>query len=117
MRATALYKKAAAALLLVVLLLTTFVQLTHSHVTKSGFAAQLKKAVTLNEITAAQGNDSNCFICDYQLTKDADSFFGAVYIINGNSLLTTNDTCINPEPLDVLTHFETRGPPSFFTAA
>ncbi len=117
MRATALYKKAAAALLLVVLLLITFVQLTHSHVTKPSFAEQLKKAVTINETVAIQSNDANCFICDYQLTKDADNFFGCATAAAVNNFLSADDTYIIPALLQDLTHFETRGPPSFFTAA
>jgi hypothetical protein len=117
MKVTVLYKKAAAALLLLVLLLTTFVQVTHSHVTKSSFAERLKKAVTINETVAIQSNDANCFICDYQLAKDADNFFACATAVAINNFLSADDAYIIAALLQDLTHFETRGPPSFFTAA
>lgn len=72
MTAAQLYKKMAAALLLLVMLLTTFVQVTHSHNSKTAVTAAIKKNAGINTACAAAGTDVNCFLCDYQLAKDAD---------------------------------------------
>jgi hypothetical protein len=116
MAGTILYKKAAAAVLLTVLLLTSIVQLTHSHTAKPGIAVQLKKTTTVNEVFAAQNNDANCFICNYKLAKDADNFFPPSIIIITSSFAILNDNYIIHEHSQIFSQFETRGPPSSFSA-
>lgn len=116
MKGAALYKKAAAALLLAVLLLTSVVQITHSHVNKPGITSHSKKAITVNKVIAVQGNDANCFICDYQLAKDADNFFVPAVTITASSFGAMNNGYIIHKPEQTFTQFETRGPPSFFSA-
>lgn len=114
MTAAPLYKKITAALLLLVMLLTQFVQVTHSHNSKAAIAAPLKKATEIAAQCAAAAADVNCFLCDYQLAKDADfsllvttikaaeykSSYAAVF----NNSITTNFTPAAGN----------RGPPSVF---
>jgi hypothetical protein len=72
MTAAPLYKKITAGLLLLVMLLTTFVQVTHSHNSKAAITTPLKKATEITAQCAAASADVNCFLCDYELAKDAD---------------------------------------------
>jgi hypothetical protein len=117
MKATFLYKKTAAVFLLLMLLLTAVVQINHSHPSKQAVAIQVKKTVTIKQQVVVTGADNNCFLCDYQLVKNADFLFTCCKIIYPNK------TYIYPEFFSerlittICSAFANRGPPSFFNAA
>ena len=71
---TILYKQLTAVFLLLILFSVTVIQLSHSHPAVSSAATQKKLIVKKSGLpgyyTAAA--ESRCFICEYQLTKDAD---------------------------------------------
>jgi len=106
------YKQVTAVLLLLILFSVTAIQLSHSH---TSAAAIQKKVVTKK--TALPGYytasaESRCFICEYQLTKDAD-INHAVFNID-----TPFDYPVSSAALYSFTYpgicsfIETRGPPA-----
>lgn len=114
MTANSMYRKIAAALLLLCMLLTTVVQLSHSHPGKQAAAIQLKKIPVHKGIEncSVPGTDTKCFLCEYQLAKDADI---------DHSIFHFAAVCKAPVTAPALyeyitavfnTCFETRGPPA-----
>ena len=96
------------------MLAVTTVQLFHSHPSKKLLAAQKEsctKKVGLADVHQAFA-DTRCFICEYQLTKDADdssATFNIYCPIEFNSAIAVAYTCTCT---NVYTAFETRGPPT-----
>ncbi len=113
LKRTILYKQVTAVLLLLVLFSVTVIQLSHSHTAVS--AATQKKIVVKKSglpgyyTTAAE---SRCFICEYQLTKDAD-INHAVFNIHSPFQYPVSIaelySFIYP---GICSFIETRGPPS-----
>jgi hypothetical protein len=108
------FNRIAAGFLLLILALVTDIQVLHSHVSKNLFAApsqSLHKKSGLPECNTP-GTDSRCFICDYQLTKDADAHYASFTLaapVQYHSISTVNYFFT---PLKSTASFETRGPPS-----
>lgn len=108
-------KQTTAFVMLLVLLLVNTIQLFHTHTAKQILAVQQKaaeKKISSAEDYFTTTTDTKCFICDYQLTKDADHFFSSF-------------NCNAPVQFDVkeiqaycfihsgeYVFFETRGPPA-----
>jgi hypothetical protein len=105
-------KKIAASFLLLLLFATTAVKILHFHSsnTVSARKAQLEK--TSFSHYAESVADTKCFICDYELTKDADASHSISYIIylaEFNSAITKS-YAFTLQSINAV--FETRGPPS-----
>ena len=100
--------------MLLVLFAVTTVQLCHYHPQKKLLAAQKEnctKKAGFADVHQAFA-DNRCFICEYQLTKDADDSHATFNIycpIEFNSFVAVAYTyaCTS-----VYTAFETRGPPT-----
>ena len=107
-------KKLTAAFLLWVLLAITVIQVSHSHSSVQGLKQQdnsLLKRSILPEYKKA-GLENKCFICEYQVTRDAD----ASYFISTISAKVQHHLISEPIYSFVsqrLNSFvETRGPPA-----
>lgn len=112
LKRTILYKQVTAVLLLLILSLVTVIQLSHSHtsVTATQKKTAVKKSSLPGYYTAAA--ESRCFICEYQLTRDAD-INHAVFNID-----TPVQYSVATAPLYSFTYsgicsfIDTRGPPA-----
>jgi hypothetical protein len=108
------FNRIAAGFLLLILALVTDIQVLHSHVSNNLFAApseSLTKKSGLPECNTP-GTDSRCFICEYQLTKDADAHYASFTLtvpVQYHSIVTVHYIFT---PLTSTNSFETRGPPS-----
>jgi len=108
------FKKITAIFLLLVLFAVTLIQVTHTHATPStlnkqekGFAKKSRLPVYYRTIS-----ESKCFICEYQLTKDADATNAVVHVVSPVQYHTTTDAHYSFTFQHTYAYFETRGPPS-----
>lgn len=93
---------------MLVLFAVSFFQLSHSH---SSVLVAAGKNKAPGFYCDNHTSNSTCFICDYQLIKDADNSYATYNIINIAGLYTpatVNYTFILQSIYPV---FETRGPP------
>lgn len=103
-------KQTTAAFFLLVLLAVTTVQVSHNHA--SGLASPNKNKAAGFSACDNLNTNSSCFICDYQLTKDADNSH-ATYLINRSfALHITALASYTFTAQSIYPVFETRGPPS-----
>jgi len=107
------FKKALAAFLLLALFTVTVIQVSHSHAPGFVLAGQKKVSITKDGPAGyyKSSSESKCFICEYQLTKDADDSHFSLNIhcntaFNSVALITYSFTSS-----DVYSVFKTRGPP------
>ncbi|MGF2411660.1 hypothetical protein [Ferruginibacter sp.] len=92
------------------LLAVTIVQVLHSHA--SGLASSNKNIAASFSACDNINTNSSCFICDYQLTKEADNSH-ATYLINCSSALhITAVVSYTFTAQSIYPVFETRGPPA-----
>jgi hypothetical protein len=103
-------KQITAFFFMLVLFAVTTIQVSHIH--PSGLTLLgTNKAIEFSaceKLTLA----GSCFICDYQLTKDADNRY-ATYLINRTSVLHITAAASYTFTLQsIYPVFETRGPPS-----
>lgn len=114
MTVTALYRKTAAAFLVCILLLTTVVQLSHSHKTIQPDTVKTEKTALLHakKLYSVPGTDSRCFLCEYQLVKDADLPALILYTDNGLQTATLHCEIFASVPAIFNDCSESRGPPA-----
>ncbi|MBS1510198.1 MAG: hypothetical protein JST86_05110 [Bacteroidetes bacterium] len=105
------FRKNAAGLLLLLLTAITAIQVFHSHPgSNKQQALTLKKSGT-NHLYHYNG-ESKCFICDYQLTRDADavtSFYTPQQVI---AFSNYSPAFICPVAEGIPAFAESRGPPA-----
>jgi hypothetical protein len=103
-------KQITAAFFMLALLAVTIVQVSHSHA--SGLALPGKnKAPGFSTCDNISTNNS-CFICDYQLTKEADNSHATNLINRSAALHITAAAGYTFTAQSIYPVFETRGPPS-----
>ena len=106
-------KKAFSAVLLVMLLGIHSIRLLHSHPTNTIFLNHScnNEALDIND-NSETANLSDCSICGYQLSKDADD----LACVSDTALVTEHDIfnsfLISFDKFSFHTAFENRGPPS-----
>jgi hypothetical protein len=105
-------KKITASFLLLLLFAATAIKVLHFHSSSAVSAGKTQLEKTNFSHYAEPAADSKCFICDYQLTKDADAGYSVSYIIypaefNG---ATTKPCAFTLQSINAA--FQTRGPPS-----
>ena len=106
-------KKIKASFLLLVLFAVTVIQVSHSH---TGTAGNRQEKVFIQKTGlpayATSTAESKCFICEYQLAKDADASFFVAAIISSVTFQIKNAAYYTFE----LQHYHpfsvTRGPPA-----
>ncbi|MEI9957030.1 MAG: hypothetical protein WDM90_12185 [Ferruginibacter sp.] len=108
-----MFRKISAAFLLLNLIAITAIQVLHTHPSGS-IVSQKKTGIEKNAVAGfyKAPADSKCFICDYQLTKDADANYA---VFNINVPIVFNDVALityNFTAQDIQAVFETRGPPA-----
>jgi len=106
-------RKAFSAILLVMLLFIHSIKLLHTHPVNIFFADHSCKnaSVGIND-DSGNANSSDCSICNYQLSKDADDL---TYFTNDNNVTEQNvfnSPLISFHKFSFHTAFENRGPPS-----
>ncbi|WP_460558637.1 hypothetical protein [Ferruginibacter profundus] len=109
-----LFKKLTAVLLLLLLAAVTIIQVSHSHASKPSLTQQeniLAKKSGLPGYFHSTA-ESKCFICEYQLAKDADVFAAAIHFIAPFQYHYTANTDYSFTFQNSYSYFETRGPPS-----
>jgi hypothetical protein len=103
-------KRISAAFFLLAIIAVTTIQVSHIHLpglpstgkhTKPGLAA-------CDNISSG----SNCFICDYQLTKNADNSFAVFTFNHPTPLHNTPIVFYTFTSQSIFPVFETRGPPA-----
>ncbi len=112
-----LYKKISAAILLLCLLCTTVVQLTHTHAGVKTVSAKIIKADTNKTHYTLSSADAKCFLCEYQLAKDADL---TISFLKSNKVYKTpvKETVYTEKVFSLFdTVTESRGPPAITSAA
>jgi len=107
-----LFGKISAAFLLLNLLAITAIQVLHTHPSAS-IITHKKIGIEKNGVAGfyKASADTKCFICDYQLTKDADACYA---VFNINVPIAFNDVAAiicQFTAQDKQAVFETRGPP------
>ncbi len=112
LKRTIWYKQVTAVLLLLVLFSVTAIQLSHSHTS----AAATQKKVVVKK-TALPGYytasaESRCFICEYQLTKDADINHTAFNIDSPFDYPVSIAALYSFTYPGISSSIETRGPPA-----
>ena len=106
-------KKAFSAILLVMLLAIHSIKLLHSHPTNTIFLNHScnNAALDTND-NSDTGNLSDCSICSYQLTKDADSLACVSNTAPATEHAIFNSFLLSFHRFSFHTAFENRGPPS-----
>jgi hypothetical protein len=107
-------KKSFSAILLVMLLAIHSIKLLHSsHPTNTAFLNHScnKAALEINDISET-ANLSDCSICSYQLTKDADDLACASDTASATEHNIFNSFLLPFHKFSFHTAFENRGPPS-----
>jgi hypothetical protein len=103
-------KQITAFFFMLVLFAVTIIQVSHIH--SSGLTLLGKNKgpgfSACEKLTLA----SSCFICDYQLTKDADNYYEAYLINHTYTLHITAAASYTFTLQSIYPVFETRGPPS-----
>ena len=108
------FKKITAVFLLLVLFAVTVIQVSHSHAPAQALIKQekslLKKSILPEYKKAAA--EGKCFICEYQLTRDAD----ARYFISTGNIFFQYYPVATPvysfAPQRINSFLESRGPPA-----
>jgi len=108
------FKKITAVFLLLVLFAVTVIQVSHSHASPSPLNKQEKSFAKKSGLPGYYKtiSESKCFICEYQLTKDADAAHAIVHVFSPVQYHTTTDTHYSFTFQHTYAYFETRGPPS-----
>ena len=109
------FKQATAFAMLLVLLLVNTIQLFHTHTAKQILAVQQKaaeKKITTAGHYVTTTTDTKCFICDYQLTKDADHFFSSFHFSLPEKFTVKEIQAYCFIHSGEYVFFETRGPPA-----
>jgi hypothetical protein len=106
------FKKIAASFLLLLLFAVTALKVFHSHSYSavSSKKIQIEKSGFLNYSEPV--SDTKCFICDYQLTKDADASHSISYIIYPAEFNSAITKLYAFTLQSINAAFQTRGPPS-----
>jgi hypothetical protein len=106
------YKQVTAILLLLILSSVTVIQLSHSHTSVAATQKKvvIKKADLPGYYTAAAEN--RCFICEYQLTRDADINHTVFNIDTSFHYPVTIAALYSFTYPGICSFIETRGPPS-----
>ncbi len=94
---------------MLLLFAVTIVQVSHIHSSGLGLTGKNKAAGFSACDKPASGN--SCFICDYQLTKDADNDHATYLISSPAALQITAATSYTFTSQSIYPVFETRGPP------
>src|SRR4030095_396844 len=107
-------KKAISSVLLVMLLLIHSIKLLHTHSGNNSFSNHIcsGNCFEKNDNSELAKSSSDCSICNYQLTKDADDL---VYPFFCNLVTERNDfnkTSISLHKFSFPSTLESRGPPS-----
>ncbi|MGC4100120.1 hypothetical protein [Ferruginibacter sp.] len=98
--------------LLLLMLCVHIVQVTHTHTYKTGSTpVKTANADQHNKEYHAAKTDTRCFICEYQLVRDADSFASSFNIEVPLSFISTTPAITASVVQDTYSCFETRGPP------
>jgi hypothetical protein len=108
------FKQLIAAFLLSVLSVVTVIQVLHSHASASTAREEKRivKKTGLPGYYKAAVESSKCFICEYQLTKDADANFSIAFPTPPVSRLIVTEAIYSTPFQQVYAFVETRGPPS-----
>ena len=106
-------QKAFSAVLLVILLAIHSVKLLHSHPTNTAFLIHScgTAALDINDISET-GNLSDCGICSYQLSKDADDLACVSDEPPATEHTIFNSLLLASHRFSFHAAFENRGPPS-----
>lgn len=100
---------------MLVLFAVAITQVSHTH--SFGLAVALKnKADKKTKHLSADVTNvsaSNCFICDYQLTKDADASYFLPQVISSTEFYSCSFFSYPFTSTGIPSFFETRGPPYF----
>jgi hypothetical protein len=95
---------------MLVLFAVTTVQVSHFH--PSGYISPDTTTTTSFSACDAYTPGGSCFICDYQLTKDADNSLTTAYLIHRNAGLHIAIAAVYTfTSQSIYPVFETRGPP------
>ena len=106
-------KKAFSAILLVMLLAIHSVKLLHAHPTNTIFLDHSCNNASLGiNDNAETGNLSDCSICSYQLSKDADDLPCVSDAAPPTEHSIVNSFLLSFHKFSYYTAFENRGPPS-----
>ena len=108
------YKKITAVFLLLVLLAITVIQVSHCHSPVQGLKQRdnsLLKRSILPEYKKA-GLENKCFICEYQVTRDADASYFISPISAKVQYHLTTETIYSFVSQRINSFVETRGPPA-----
>ena len=114
LKGTILYKQLTAVLLLLVLFAVTVIQLSHSHASVSSSATQKKTIVKKSGLPGYYNAaaESRCFICEYQLTRDADNNYEVFNIQSPFQYPVSIAELYSFIYPGTYSFIETRGPPS-----
>ena len=111
LKRTIWYKQVTAVLLLLILSSVTVTQLSHSH---TSAATQKKVVVKKTDLPGfyTSGAENKCFICEYQLTKDADINHAVFNIDTPFHYPVSSAVLYSFTYPGICSFIETRGPPS-----
>ncbi len=107
-------KKITAIFLLLVLFAVTVIQVSHSHTPAKAITRHQKsllKRSVLPEYKSAAA-ESKCFICEYQLTRDADASYFVAGINVSTQYYLSSEATYSFVSQKLNSCFETRGPPA-----
>jgi hypothetical protein len=113
-RTTIWFNRIAAGFLLLILAFVTDIQVLHSHPSKNLFSTHTKLLIKKSGLPECNtpGAESRCFICDYQLTKDADAHYSSYHLATPLQFYNIVAVSYHFTSLKTAASFETRGPPS-----
>lgn len=100
--------KAISVTMLVTLLLVHSVKLLHAH---NGYFSNVCKGNSSDNIYHGHSSSSDCSICNYQLGKDADDNIGNIEIIADVGYNVFNEQLDYSFQNNLISFFESRGPP------
>jgi hypothetical protein len=112
LKRTIWYKQVTAVLLLLILSSVTAIQFSHSHTSAAATQKKIvvKKSGLPGYYTAAA--ESRCFICEYQLTRDADINHAVFNIDTPLQYQVFTEALYSFTYPGICSFIETRGPPS-----
>jgi hypothetical protein len=108
-------KKLTAGFLMMLLTAVTVIQVLHSHSYTTTSGNLQKKSVKKTNLPGYNKStiESRCFICEYQLSKDADANYAILNIAPSHQYQITAKANYSFTFQAIYSFFETRGPPSF----
>ena len=114
LKGTILYKQLTAVFLLLVLFSVTVIQLSHSHASVPSSATQKKVVIKKSGLPGYYNAavESRCFICEYQLTRDADNNYAVFNIQSPFQYPVSIAELYSFTYPGICSLIETRGPPS-----